>query len=107
MKKLLAMMAMVLVSSQLWAIDLNSAKQQGLIGERADGYLGYVKKPPSSEVKTLVQEINNRRKASYQKIAQKNNLSSEKVSLLAGKKTFSKTKPGNYYQAANGAWLKK
>lgn len=107
MKKLFIMLTVLMVSSQAWAIDLASAKQQGLVGERNDGYLGYVIKPASTEVKALVKSVNNLRKASYQKIAGSNGLSLDQVSILAAKKTSGKTAAGNFYQNAEGKWLKK
>lgn len=107
MKKLFTMLAVLMVSTQAWAIDLASAKAQGLIGERNDGYLGYVIKPASAEVKVLVQTVNNLRKASYQKIAGSNGLSLSQVSVLVAKKTSSKTTTGNFYQNAAGKWIKK
>jgi len=107
MKKLLVLTAMALVSVQAWAIELNDAKQQGLIGERSDGYLGYVVEPAADDVKVLVKTVNGKRKVSYQKIAEKNGLTLEQVLPRVGKKTRSKTKLGNYYQDSEGVWIKK
>lgn len=107
MKKLLMLTAMTLISVQAWAIELNDAKQQGLIGERSDGYLGYVVEPAADEVKVLVKTINGKRKASYHKIAEKNGLTLEQVLPRVGKKTRAKTKSGNYFQDSEGAWIKK
>ena len=73
------------------------------IGERADGYLGLVVSSASSDVKTLVAEINAKRKSEYLRIAKNNNLSLDQVQALAGKKTIGKT-PGGQCVMRNGGW---
>ncbi|MGZ3338035.1 MAG: DUF1318 domain-containing protein, partial [Isosphaeraceae bacterium] len=41
-----------------------AARRQGLVGEKVDGYLGFVV-PPSPELRRLVRDINIKRKALY------------------------------------------
>ena len=87
------------------AIDLDSAKSQGLIGERQDGYIGIVEGQGSGEVRQLVADVNAKRKARYESIAQKNGISVGEVQALAGKKAFSKTPSGQWIY--DGAWRRK
>lgn len=87
------------------ALDLQTAKQQGLIGEMPSGYLGVVK--PSAETKALVAEINHKRQAVYLKIAKKNQLSLAQVAELAGQKALQKTPQGQFIQTASGQWMRK
>ncbi|MBG7602812.1 MAG: DUF1318 domain-containing protein, partial [Gammaproteobacteria bacterium] len=47
---------LMLFSAPLFALDLQSAKQQGLVRETPSGYLKAVKS--SSEVKALVSSVN-------------------------------------------------
>jgi uncharacterized protein YdbL (DUF1318 family) len=87
------------------AIDLQTAKEQGLVGETPSGYLGAVVEP-NAEVKELIADINTRRKAKYAEIAAKNGISLDKVEKLAGKKAIEKTPSGQYVKF-EGNWLKK
>lgn len=88
------------------AADLQQAKAEGLVGEQQNGYLGIVSAQASTEVRTLIKDINSKRKAKYESIAAQNSTSLETVELLAGKKAIEKTSTGNYVQSATG-WKKK
>ena len=90
----------------VFAADLQQAKSEGLVGEQLNGYLGVVSAEASSDVRTLVSDINAKRKAKYESIASQNSTSLETVELLAGKKAIEKTRAGNYVQTATG-WKKK
>jgi hypothetical protein len=94
--------------SPAWAIDLDSAKAQGLVGERLNGYIGIVTASPAPDVSNMVDEINRRRKGSYQEIANRTpgaTLSS--VELLAGEKLIRRTPSGQFVESAPGRWVKK
>ena len=95
---------LVFFSVAAFALDLHTAKSQGLVGETATGYLGVVAE--SSQVAQLVRDINAQRKAEYQRIASKNNISLADVEALAGKKAIEKTPPGQYVNVGSG-WIKK
>ena len=88
-----------------FAMDLQEAKSMGLVGEKADGYLGIVKN--AAEVPGLVQEINDARKKYYQDIAARNKISLDAVEKLAGQKAIVKTTGGQYIQSTSGTWQKK
>ncbi|WP_372882303.1 YdbL family protein [Psychromonas sp.] len=101
MKKFILIFTMIL-SFSVFALDLSDAKQQGLVGEKVDGLLGVVKS--SREVNQLVQSINAQRIELYKEIAEKNGMTLEQVSVLAGKKAISKTPRGEYIQNSAGQW---
>lgn len=88
-----------------FAMDLQSAKKQGLLGETASGYLSAVK-PASAEVKALMDDVNAKRKNKYQAIAKRNSTSLSAIEHLAGKKSIEKSGRGSYVKPA-GSWLKK
>ncbi len=90
-----------------WAIDLQSAKSQGLVGEQPNGYLGSVKGAPGKDVAALINEINAARKTEYQRIAKRNNTALDVVEKLAGKKAIEKTPSGQFVKSASGSWVKK
>lgn len=95
----------LLIALPVFALDLDSARDQGLVGERLDGYVGVVKDAPG--VSALVAEINAKRKAEYQKISAKNGQPVDVVAKLAAPKIVAKLKPGHYYQGPDGGWKKK
>ncbi|NOX50518.1 MAG: YdbL family protein [Gammaproteobacteria bacterium] len=99
-------MVLTLCASLSFAADMDTAKEKGAIGERLDGYLGLVNTTAAADVAELVKNINQQRKAQYQRIAQTNNLSLDQVQTLAGTKTIKKTSPGNWIQTSEG-WRKK
>ena len=86
------------------ALDLGEAKDRGLVGETATGYVAVVK--PSAEVDALVADINKRRKAQYQKIADENKISREAVEARAGQVAIEKTPAGQMVDPGSG-WQKK
>lgn len=104
MKNLLVLFTLILSFSS-FAIELPTAKAQGLIGEQSNGLLGVIKSSPSVEM--LVKDINKRRLAKYAQIAQKNAMSLDQVSLLAGEKTIKKTPAGQYIKNSSGEWIVK
>ena len=63
MKTMIAIVAacLLLITQPAYAIDLQTAKSQGLVGETQSGYLSAVKSP-SAETKALIESINLKRK---------------------------------------------
>ncbi len=103
----LALAALVLSATlALAAISLDTAKQQGLVGEQPDGLLGIVAAAPSADVTSLVATTNAERLERYKAIAAKNNTDLAKVQALAGQKLVDQTPAGEYVLNA-GAWQKK
>lgn len=94
-------------SSTSWAVSLQDAKAQGLVGEQPNGYLGLVKADAGADVKALVTDINGKRKEEYQKIAKRNGTELNVVETLAGKKAIEITPAGLYIKLPSGQWTKK
>lgn len=107
MKTLAAILitCLLLAAQPAYAIDLQTAKDRGLVGETPAGYLDAVK-PPSADVKALIDSINSQRREKYQEIAARNNTTLEAVELLAGKKAIEKSSPGSYIKIGD-SWQKK
>ena len=100
-----ALLAPLLPATPAAALGLAEAKSRGLVGERPDGYVGAVSDSPSAEVKSLVAEVNAKRKAVYEDIAEKRGTSVAAVAALAGQDLIAKAKPGEY--VLKGSWKKK
>ena len=96
---------LLLIAQPAYSIELQTAKDQGLVGETPSGYLAAVKSP-SAEITALIESVNSQRKLKYQEIATRNNTSLEAVEQLAGKKAIEKSAPGSYIKAG-GSWQQK
>ena len=107
MQRFVAILILTLAAGLAHAIDLHTAKEQGLVGERNDGYLDYVVTPPSDEIKALVQEINNKRKEKFAETAQEFDIASDQVAKRFYQRAVVESKSGHYIQDANGQWVKK
>ena len=89
------------------ALTLQEAKQQGLVGEQRDGYLGAVESSVSSEVRQLISEVNRERRSRYEQIAQRNGATLNQVQALAYEQAVQATQSGHFVQDSNGSWRKK
>ena len=104
-KKLTCALLVSTIAFSAWAISLGDAKQQGLVGEMQNGYLGVV--VDSAEVKSLVASVNKKRKSIYINLARENKLTMQQVTALAGEKALAKTQSGHFIKNASGKWVKK
>lgn len=80
-----------------------AARAAGQVGEKVDGYLGYVT-PPSPALKAVIDELNIKRKAVYAEKAAAAKATVEEYALTSGCLLISQTKPGEKYQGPGGAW---
>ncbi|QIR14759.1 YdbL family protein [Shewanella aestuarii] len=92
----------ILLSTDVHAITLQQAKSTAVVGEQTNGYLGIIK--PSVEVEALVKDVNSKRQQHYQRIAQKNGISTEDVAKLAAEKAIAAADKGHAYQNKQGEW---
>jgi len=107
MKKILLALCLSLAVSAAWAIDIGAAKEQGLVGEANTGYIAAVKMPASAEVQALIADVNAKRKAEFEKTAEKTGATLEQVRARFYELAVQKTASGHYFQDANGAWRQK
>lgn len=104
----------VAVSASLVAPTASAADPQieaaigaGIVGERADGYLGLVKGSADAAVQRKVNEVNVKRRALYERLARETGTTVEAVGAVTGEKQIAKTPSGAYYMGADGQWVKK
>ncbi|MGI9508232.1 MAG: YdbL family protein [Geminicoccaceae bacterium] len=107
----LIMVSLILALISITTIDaahagpLDDAKAQGLIGEKADGYVGAVTGDDS--IQGMIDEINAGRRAKYAEIASKRDAPIEAVAAIAGKKLIERTPAGQYVMSGDGQWQRK
>lgn len=87
---------------------VENAKSECIVGEQADGYLGYVDASKASEaLKREVRSINQQRKAYYTDIAQKNNVSVEAIATITAEKLIGQAPSGQCVRDSTGQWKTK
>ena len=84
--------------------ELSAAKDQGQVGEKANGYLGVV--ADSAQAGVIVNLINDARRSEYTRIAEQNNIAVADVEAMAGKRAIERTPAGQYIQI-DGEWVVK
>ena len=87
--------------SQPVAIAL--AIQAGQVGERYDGYMGFVV-PPSPEVRRQVAAVNLRRRNLYIELAGRRNVNAGVVGIATGCQLLRQLSPGEAYLLEDGKW---
>ncbi len=107
MKRIVATVGLLLMMQVAWAIDIHEAKDMGLVGEANTGYIAAVKSPASAEVRALIAEVNEKRKARFRQTAEKTGATVPQVANRFYEIAVEKTARGHYYQDSGGRWLKK
>jgi uncharacterized protein len=80
-----------------------AARRQGLVGERIDGYLGFVGQP-SADLRAMIEDINIRRRAVYADKARTANATVAEYAFTAACRQIARTVPGEKYEAPDGSW---
>ena len=80
-----------------------AARASGAIGEKMDGYLGFVG-TPAAALRAMVEDINIKRRANYTERARAQNATVEEYALTQGCILIARTVPGEKYQTPGGAW---
>ena len=79
------------------------AIQTGQVGERYDGYMGFVGSP-SPELRRQVSAINLRRRNLYIQLAGQRNVTPQLVGMATACQLLAKLAPGQAYQLNDGVW---
>ena len=104
MKKIIVIVSALMMSVAAMAMDLDEAKNMGLIGEQPNGYLGLVS-VSNVEAAAVMIDINAKRKAKYQEIANKQNTQLINIERIAGEKLVNKAqREGEFYMDGTGQW---
>ena len=82
---------------------LAQAIQAGQVGERYDGYMGFVT-APSPEVRRQVAAVNLRRRNLYIDLAGRRNVTAAVVGIATGCQLLRQLSPGEAYLLPDGTW---
>lgn len=83
-----------------------AAKAAGQVGERYDGYLGYVA-APAPALRTQVDRVNIRRRALYSNLAAKRGVSPQDVGITAGCELLARVGEGEAYLLGDNVWRRR
>ena len=99
------MMLFVAFAVPAFALDIKTARLNGLAGEVDNGLLAI---PPGSPVdaEELIASVNNSRRAEYAKVAAQNNLTIDIVGEMMFQKIYSRL-PADTWVKVQGKWIKK
>ncbi len=87
---------------------VEDAKDRCIVGEQADGYLGFVDESAAdTALRREVRDINQQRKAFYADLAARNGVSIDVAAALTAEKLINSADPGECVQDANGAWIER
>lgn len=81
---------------------INALKDQGVIGENAQGYLEF--RTDSKPEQQLIQEENNDRKSVYAEIAKKQGVAATLVGQRRAQQIAEKGSPGHWFRRPDGSW---
>lgn len=98
---------LALLSIPAFAQSLDQAKAQGLVGEQLNGYVGIVTSSASSDLRNMVNDINQQRRTLYQRSAQEASVTLEVFEARTGQRLQERAKPGEFIQNKNGQWQRK
>jgi len=85
---------------------VEQAKDQCIVGEQADGYLGVVAgQTASDELSREIRDINQQRKSYYADIARRNGVSIDVTATLTAEKLIGQAKSGHCVRDQNGSWI--
>lgn len=84
--------------------EVSAAKAAGLVGEQADGYLGF-KGVPGGELKAAVDTINIKRRDAYTQTAAARGVTVKEAAAAVGCQTLaSRVSDGQIYRLPDGVW---
>lgn len=87
---------------------VDRAKAAGIVGEQADGFLGFVTAAADGAIRGAVAEINAGRAQLYREAAAKTGVSPEAAGAAAFTQVVqARLKAGEYYKPAGGGWTRK
>ncbi len=86
---------------------VDAAKVAGVVGEQADGYLGYVKGSADAAITAAVTAINAGRADVYAQTASKSGVTRDAAGQATGAQLIGKLPAGEFYKPMGGSWTKK
>lgn len=104
----LSLSGAALAQSAAAKAQVDAAKATCIVGEQADGFLGFAKSSGDASLKAAVDEINEGRAALYRQAAAKNGVTPEAAGASAYNTVVqSRLKAGECFKPTGGGWQTK
>lgn len=86
---------------------IDRAKAQCIVGEQIDGFLGFVDAAEATDaLRREVRDINQKRSAAYQRIAERNNVTPREAAMLTAERLINSAPSGHCVQNEKGRWVR-
>ena len=85
---------------------IDAARRAGVIGERYDGYMGFVA-TPSAEVRRQVNAVNLRRRNLYIGLGSRRSVGPQVVGIATACELIPALAPGHFYMLSDGVWRRR
>lgn len=107
MKKMIGMIAVAvsLIAAPSFALELQDARAQGVVGETRAGYIAKI--GGGADVAQLVADVNLKRRGEYERISADKHEPVDVVGKLAYGQIVANLPQGAKYQDGNGKWATK
>jgi uncharacterized protein YdbL (DUF1318 family) len=99
--------ASVAVAQTSAKAQVDAAKARGVVGEQADGFLGFVSGDGDGALQAAVREINAGRAEVYREAAQRTGATPAAAGQAAFQQIQGRLPSGQYYRPLNGGWTRK
>lgn len=111
MKKIMtaaAAAALAFGASSASAMSVAQAKAQCIVGEQADGYLGFANASAADEeLRREVRSVNQQRRAAYEQLAQRNGVTVDVAAALTAERLMNQAPAGHCIREQGGSWRRK
>lgn len=87
--------------------QIDAAKARGVVGEQADGLLGFVSGAGDAALQAAVREINAGRMALYRETATKTGVTPAVAAQATAERLRAALPAGQYYKPLGGGWVRK
>ena len=105
-KLVLAALLAVSVPAAAQTPAVDAARASGVVGERYDGYMGFVA-AVTPQLRSQVASINIQRRSLYSKLAASRGVSPQDVGVTAGCQLLSRVGVGQAYMLGDGVWRRR
>ena len=104
--RLALVVLLLLAAGPAAAADLDALRAEGVVAERFDGYVE-VREPGHPGAKAVVERVNERRRAIYEKRAESQDVPVGQVGRVYARQIFEKLPEGAYFRREEGGYVRK
>ena len=104
---LLFVMGFALPLATVQAADLDTARAQGVVGERYDGLVVVRDKNASAAIRNMVKDINAQRQKLYSERGASEGAPADQVGRVYARQIFQSVPSGTWFLQENGQWIQK